>query len=352
MQRRRPEPPDPTDASRAMPTAMTSPPKPVAAWHARWLGRLQWWMRPRTPEPLPVRLDRRRIYVLPTGFGLFFGMLLLAMVVGALNYNNNPAFLLALLLAGASLTGLLLAHLQLSGLELVAVGAEPVPAGRALALRLHVRAEPGHERRGLRIDGGTGIAVLSLDAGAGEAVVALPTRERGWLLPPRLRISSTRPLGLVRAWSWVWPDTPVLVYPAPEPGGPPLPEGAGSATRARLHPAGDDVHHLRSYRRGDARRAIAWKPSARRDSLLVREYEQPLGADVDLDWHQLEGIDHEGRIRRLARWVDEAERENRRYRLQLQGHPPIGPDRGSAHRHACLRALALLPRVGGGRTAR
>jgi hypothetical protein len=141
-------------------------------------------------------------------------------------------------LAGASLTGLLLAHLQLSGLALVAVGAEPVPAGRPLALRLHLRAEPGHERHGLRIDGGGAIAVLSLDAGAGEAVLPLPTHQRGWLQPPRLKISSTRPLGLVRAWSWVWPDVPVLVYPAPESGGPPLPEGAGSATRARLHPAG------------------------------------------------------------------------------------------------------------------
>ncbi|MFP5373272.1 MAG: DUF58 domain-containing protein [Gammaproteobacteria bacterium] len=335
-----------------MPATASSPFPPGAAAPARWRGRLAAWIRPRAPEPLPVRLDRRRIYVLPTGFGLFFGALLLAMAVGALNYNNNPAFLLALLLAGASLTGLLLAHLQLSGLALVAVGAEPVPAGRPLALRLHLRAEPGHERHGLRIDGGGAIAVLSLDAGAGEAVLPLPTHQRGWLQPPRLKISSTRPLGLVRAWSWVWPDVPVLVYPAPESGGPPLPEGAGSATRARLHPAGDDVHHLRGYRRGDARRAIAWKPSARRDSLLVREYEQPLGADVDLDWHQLAGLGHEDRIRRLARWVDEAERENRRYRLQLPGQPPLGPDRGSAHRHACLRALALMPRAGTGNGAR
>ena len=83
--------------------------------------------------------------------------------------------------------------------------------------------------------------------------------------------------------------------------------------------------------------------SARRDTLLVREYEQPLGADVVLDWRQLAGLDHEARIRRLARWVDEAEREGRRYRLELPGQPPLGPGTGAQHRHACLRALALLP---------
>ena len=110
-----------------------------------------------------------------------------------------------------------------------------------------------------------------------------------------------------------------------------------------MDPAGDDVHHLRAYRRGDSRRAIAWKPSARRDSLLVREFEQPLGSDVVLDWNALPSLDREARIRRLARWVDEAERDGRHYRLQLPGMPALGPGSGSQHRHACLRALALLP---------
>ena len=112
-----------------------------------------------------------------------------------------------------------------------------------------------------------------------------------------------------------------------------------------MHPSGDDVHHLRAYRRGDARRAIAWKPSARRGALLVREYEQPLGAEVVLDWRHLPGLDHEARIRRLARWVEDAEREGRRYRLELPGHASLGPGSGPQQRHACLRALALLPFV-------
>src|SRR3546814_1802343 len=79
----------------------------------------------------------------------------------------------------------------------------------------------------------------------------------------------------------------------------------------------DLVHHLRAYRRGDSRRAIAWKPSARRDTLLVREYEQPLGSDVVLDWNALAMLDREARIRRLARWIDDAERGGRHYRLLL-----------------------------------
>jgi uncharacterized protein (DUF58 family) len=306
-------------------------------------ARFERWVRRRSPVSLPVRFDRHRIYVLPTAFGAFFAVLLLTMGVGALNYNNNPALLLCLMLAGAGVASLLQAQLQLSGLEVHAIGAEPVPAGMPLQLRVHVRAAPGRARRGLRVECAGAAAALSLQDGAGEAVLSLPTTQRGWMDPGRIRLSTTRPLGLARAWGYVWADAPLLVYPAPEAAGPPLPQGVGDSPQSRLHPAGDDVHHLRDWRRGDSRRAVAWKASARRDALLVREFEQPLGAAIVLDWRALAALRHEDRIRRLARWVDEAERESRRYSLWLPGQPMIGPGAGAVHRHTCLRALALLP---------
>jgi uncharacterized protein (DUF58 family) len=315
-----------------------------AATRGNWLRqRFAAFARPRGAEPLPVRLDRHRIYVLPTGFGLFFAALLTTMGVGALNYNNNPALLLALLLAGTALASLVAAQLQLSGLQVVAIDAEPVAAGTPLRLRVHARDARERERRGLRLQLGGSHAVLDLREGAGEADLAVPTRRRGWLQLERLRISTLRPLGLAIAWGYAWPNAPLLVYPAPEPSAPPLPGGRGEQSLTRLHPAGEDMHHLRNYRRGDARRAIAWKPSARRDALLVREYEQPLDAEVELDWHALPALPYETRVSRLTAWVERCEHEHRRYRLRLPGQPVLGPDAGAAHRHACLRALALLP---------
>ena len=299
-------------------------------------------MRPRSAEVLPIAIDHRRVYVVPSGFGLFFALLLGTMGLGALNDNNNPALLLALLLSGAGLASLLVAHLQLSGLRVVAIGAEPAPAGEPLSLRVHLRATDGRERRGLRVECGDAEARASLADDAGEAVLELPTTRRGWLQPPRLRISTRQPLGLAFAWCHAWPQVRLLVYPRPERDAPPLPNSGGEGARARPDVAGDEPHHLRAYRQGDPRRNIAWKPSARRGALLVREHERREGADIVLDWRDLGALGTEARISRLARWVDEAERRNRRYRLRLPAQS-IGPAQGPAHRHACLRALALLP---------
>jgi uncharacterized protein (DUF58 family) len=310
----------------------------------RLTARIALLARPRAPEAMPVKLDRRRVYVLPTRFGLFFTTLLFAMLLGALNYNNNPALLLALLLGATGLASLIAAHLQLSGLRVDALSAEPVAAGSPLLVHVALSAGDARARRGLQLHGAG--AQATVPPLCGEDVVAtleVGTHRRGWLDLGRLRISSTQPLGLALAWSWAWPDVPLLVYPAAEPQGPPLPMGDGSASQARLHPAGDDVHHLRGYRAGDPRRAIAWKPSARRDVLMVREYEQPLAAEVALDWRTLSALPYEHRINRLAHWVDLAERENRRYRLHVPGQPVLGPSQGAAHRHLCLRALAVMP---------
>ena len=308
---------------------------------ARWLAQ---WARPRAVEALPVRLDRRRVYVLPTRFGLFYAALVFTMALGALNYNNNPALLLALLLGATAMASLIFAHLQLSGLRVDAVSADPVFAGERLQVHVALSARDARRRNGLRLDAldaSTFVPPLPPE-GSAVAELLLDTRQRGWHDIGRLRVSTTQPLGLARAWSWVWPS-PLLVYPAPEVQGPPLPEGGNTGQHARLNPAGDDVHHLRGYRPGDPPRSVAWKASARRDSLLVREYEQQRRGELLLDWQATAGIPYEQRIRRLARWVDDAEREGRRYALAIPAQAPIPMGLGAAHRHRCLRALALMP---------
>ena len=305
--------------------------------------RMQAWMRPRGPETLPVRLDRHRIYVLPTASGLFFGLLLGTMLLGALNFNNNPALLLALLLAGAALASLIAAHMQLSGLRIETVAAEPVAAGETLSLRIALAAGDDRMRRGLRIAHGEHATHVVLDARGSTAELRLSTTRRGLLPIPRLELSTVQPLGLARAWAYAWPAQSLLVYPAPEAQAPPLPVPAGAQGHPQAARAGDDPHHLRAYRPGDAPRSVAWKASARHDNLLVRDYEQQRGGELLLDWQHTVGLPYEQRIRRLARWIDDAEREGHRYALQLPAQSLIAGDQGATHRHRCLRALALLP---------
>lgn len=297
--------------------------------------------RLRAREALPIRLDRRRIYVLPTAFGLVFAAMLMIMSVGALNYYNNPALLLTALLGSVCVISMLIAFRTLDGLNLTSVQSAPCHAGDVLTLELGF-ASGARARAGLRIDiGASGRIIATRADEPSRALLTLPTERRGLLTLPRIRVWTRWPYGLFRAWSWLSPGIEVLVYPRPEANAVPLPFGSREAQRSVVQPQGEEFGALREYRTSDPRRLIAWKASARHDRLLVREPEQLTGQEFVLDFNALPALDLEARIARLTRWVLMAEERRARYTLLLPGQR-IGPDLGSAHAHRCLRELALL----------
>ncbi|MBA2078695.1 DUF58 domain-containing protein [Rhodanobacter sp. PCA2] len=301
--------------------------------------RLPALTRLRRPEPLPIELGRRRIYIVPTAFGLGFGVLLLVMLVGALNYANNAALLLTCMLGSAAVASMLPAFRTLDGLRLRGIRAGHALAGEPLELVLDFAAQ--RPRESVRLDCAGESLAFALQ-GTAELRLRLATSRRGWQPLPRLKLWSTWPLGLFRAWSWLHPQQSVLVWPRPETAGPP-PVLPGDA-RERLRPqAGEELAALRDYRRGDAPRHIAWKASARHHDLLVKDFDRPEPRESwRLDWQALRALEREARIARLARWLGEAEAQGRRYSLQLPDER-IDTGSGPAHYARCMSALAVLP---------
>lgn len=307
---------------------------------ARVERRLPSLTRTRAPEPLPIRLHRRRIYILPTRAGLGFGLLLAVMLLGALNYQNNAALLLTCLLGAAVFNSVLVAFRSLDGLRLTQLRADPACAGDPLALHLQFDAA-GRARAGLCIYIDDEHFAFSLDARGGETEIKMPTEHRGWARVPRMRISSTQPFGLFRAWSWIAPRQDVLVYPRPLFGAPAPPSANDSQRRERGE---EDYAQLREYRLGDALKRVAWKASARHDRLLIRELDAAAHDEPQrFEWNMLHGLDRETRIGRLAGWVFDAHESGRTWILVLEHARGLGPDSDHAHYHHCMTALALLP---------
>ena len=304
---------------------------------------LRRFVKPRSVEALPIALHRRRIYVLPTPYGLFFAVLLAAMTVGGLNYNNNPALILCFLMLSLMLSCLFRAYLNLSGVQLESLDATPVHAGDIQRLRLRFAPDSQRLREGLILERNGQRVAFSLHEGA-SLDVELPqaTQRRGWMPAGRFKLHTQQPLGLFEVWSWLHPDANTLVWPALEKD-PPPPPGEGGRNRPRPQRGnGDEPIALRDYRSGDSVRQVAWKHSARLDRLLVREYEQPAGSERLLSWEALAPMPSDARARRLARWLADAERQGQSTTLLMPG-TRIGPGQGPAHLHACFRALALAP---------
>ncbi|HYF60610.1 MAG TPA: DUF58 domain-containing protein [Burkholderiaceae bacterium] len=302
----------------------------------------------RGPQAGDLRLDRRRVYVLPTRAGLLFGASLGTMLVTSINYSLSLGYAMTFLLAGVGLAAMLQTWRNLIGLVLRPGRAEPVHAGELAELGVVLRNVGGADRFALELQVPGTAQPTRIDVTANTEpliVVALPTERRGWMVAPRMKLSTTWPLGLWTAWAWWHPMVRVLVLPRAENPPAPLPELGGGGTE-RGGRGEDDVAAIRPFREGDSPRRLAWKAMARTggDSLLVREFEGGSGGRLWLDWNDLPpGLDVEARLSRLTRWVIDAEAAGLRYGLVLP-NARLDLDGGAAHRAACLEALALAPR--------
>lgn len=311
--------------------------------------RLKGWhklTRPRQPETLPVRIFRRRLYIIPTAYGCFLGLMLQAILMGALNNSNNAGILFATVAAAVLVIGIIATHQQLHGVRVVGVHAFPAFAGDPITVRITLDSRSKRARRGLVVTWhGVQTTVNVMPSEMAHVDVILPGMDRGVHAMERFTLSTRQPFGIARAWAWVWPESTLMVYPALETLSPDPPGQAGVASgrSAQATRIGQDVHHLREYQPGDAMRDVAWKASARSGRLISRTYEPPHGGDLKLRWEDVQDLPWEQRLSRLATWVVTADTQGRPTALALPGWS-TGPSQGLPHRHTCLQALARMPR--------
>jgi uncharacterized protein (DUF58 family) len=302
-------------------------------------GRLARFVRAARTDT-PVR--GRQIYILPTRYGLLYGVLVAAVFISAINYGNNLAFLLAFQLAAVGHVAMHQTWRNLRGLRLGADALGRVYAGEDARFAVRVAAADGRDRPAVQVDGAADRTLVDCRGEAGAAgVLRVPTVCRGRVPLGRLTLSTRYPLGLLRAWSYVDTDAGAVVYPRPadrfDAAADPTYAGVEQGS---LGVGADDFVGLRGYRPGDAPSRLDWKTLARERGLHTRQFGGDRADRLWLSFDALEGLDTERRLEALCRGILDAERAGRHYGLRLPGEE-IPPGHGERHAERCLTALAL-----------
>jgi uncharacterized protein (DUF58 family) len=322
--------------------------KPLEALRRASARRLRAWnVRRYGADSLPLTINRRRIYILPTRFGLALAALLTAMLVAALNYNSNLALAFAFFMISLALVAMHHCHRNLSGLSVDVNLESDAFAGADAMFHFILRNESSLERSGLEVTlAGEKIAsaAASVPPHSDERLaLAVPIERRGAHRWDHVEVRTVHPFGWFRAWTYMHASLTAFAAPRPE-GNRPLPAaaGRGHAPLGQTH-GEEDFAGLRAYAPGVALKHMAWKVLARGGEPAVRVYSD-LGALPEwLEWSALEGVETEARLAQLCRWILACEsRSARPYGLRLHGLE-IAPGRGPTHRIRCLRALALQP---------
>jgi uncharacterized protein (DUF58 family) len=304
----------------------------IRAWSARRHG----------PDSLPIKIHRRRLYILPTRFGIMLALVLAAMLIAGLNYNSNLGLAFAFLMASIALVTMHHCNRNLLGLQVDVTAEVDAFAGGEANFAFVLRNDSPVDRRDVEIRCLGAAGMRSALARSSEPVpVAVPVPRRGVTRITQFELRTRYPFGWFHAWTYVQGSLTAYVAPAPR-GTRTLPAVGGLGQFARSEARGDeDFAGLRAYEPGVPLKHMAWKVLARGGEAAVRSYSSLAAQPEWLEWSSLEGKDTETRLSQLCLWVLESDSAQRVFGLRIPGKE-ILPARGAAHRFACLRALAVF----------
>ena len=269
---------------------------------------LQRFFRGKAPLVPPVKLNRHCVYILPTKAGLGFVAMIVVMLIGAMNYQNNLAYLLGFSLIGLMLVTMTDTYRKLLGLVISIGHVDTVFCGQSLKVPVIIKSK-GQRRFSIELDKQATHVCHDIAPPQSTLTLTLPANSRGLHKLGLLRIGSRFPFGLFYAWTPMPMDVEYLIYPEPEENPPSPVQLSNSQTQPGTFRNGDDdFAGIKGYHPGDAPRHIHWKAYAKGQGLQTKHFSTAHHQQHWFDWQDSQGLPFEKRLSRLTTWLLSAER--------------------------------------------
>ena len=333
------------------------------------------WFAKRAPKSDSATLNLRNVYIFFSREGLLFAVLLAITFIAGINYGNNLVLGLCFYLISVWLISFHITFAHISRLKIQLIDITMVEVGTPAWVTLKVINSSRQPRRQLMFSfdqdseqkprkAMTSDRSKHADSGENpqksvllsrlqdEQIIRLPikTHARGQLELPRLQVKTVYPLGIMRAWSYVYFARIAWVYPQPlafdwqtqysQANSEDLPLG-GQYTQGQ-----DDFDRLDSYSEGESLARVSWAHVARGQGMLTKHFSDPIGHEQLLNYKDMPAATHEQKLAQLAYGALTLGQLNVPFKMQLAHDPaaktaPLG--QGELFAQACLLRLAKTP---------
>jgi uncharacterized protein (DUF58 family) len=300
------------------------------------------WVKRRNSPGNPQVIDSRNLYILPTGFGWAYGIMVFTLLIGSINYQINLIFLMTFILAIIGMVSACEAHGNLLNLSIKFIDAEDVQQGSPTKITL--LAEVADKNRfgfGISVASQSEIRLESIPPVGVQIIVPIETHARGYFQLPRISITSIFPFGIFRVWSYAYFNEYYYVYPQPvNPGFWPAP--SLDQNKQKKYAEGDeDFYDLKQVANPwTAPKHISWKIAAKGLGWYLKRMHSNEADHWLFKLDDLPAADIELKLQHLSYWLHAAEENGFIYGLQFAGSSTSFA-RGKQHLQDCLRQLAL-----------
>jgi uncharacterized protein (DUF58 family) len=305
----------------------------------------QKWFRVAKTANSVATLNPRQIYILPTGWGVIYAIMLIALLVGSINYSVSLGYFITFLLTSLGHTAMLYTWRNLVHLQVTVLHTKPVFAGDLAQVNVQITDDKNRLRHAIsaKFEGNNATTDDIQLNQSHTFTLPLQTEKRGYIALPRIALYTEFPLSLLHAWAYVDNPTQILVYAKPADNNilPNLTIDAITNGNSQTSRGDEDFDGHKTYQVGDAASRVDWKASSRGIGLFTKQYSGTGAATLWLNWAETEGMPLETRISQLTKWVIDANKAQQTFGLKLP-KLTLAPNNTDAHFHQALSALALL----------
>ena len=279
-------------------------------------SKLSRWFASRAPKSDSTTLNLRNVYIFFSREGMLFAVLLIITFIAGINYGNNLVLGLCFYLISIWLISFHVTFAHISGLKVHLLEVTMAEVGDPVWVTLQLRSESRQPRRQLlfgfealdnklksSVDISSSVLVTRLQ---GEQIIRLPvqTNARGQFELPRLRIKTVYPLGIMKAWSYVYFARTAWVYPKPEAFDWETQYAIASLEDlpigGQYRQGQDDFERLDNYIEGESLARVSWGHVARGQGMLTKHFADPVGHEQTLDYADMPATQHEQKLSQLA----------------------------------------------------
>lgn len=270
------------------------------------------WIAKRFQMDRSKTLRQKDVLVFIYKQGFLYLVLILITFIAGINYANNLILGFCFLISAILCISFYLTFKQLHDLQIDIVLPEVGQVDQAIILKLLFK-QPVRSARYLRIQWQTQEQLVFIDQTQHRVELAVMPDKRGLYEFGAVKIYSTYPLGLVRAWTYLYPKHKVWVAP----------KGYDWQKEHKNKPTSaqdslDEFKELRGFQHGDSYQNVAWKQVARGQGFLIKMFEaQANHQHLEIDYQQIPAQSHEDKLSFMMGLIEQCEQLGDDYALIL-----------------------------------
>lgn len=245
--------------------------------------------------------------------GYLYLVLILITFIAGINYANNLILGFCFLISAILCISFYVTFKQLHGLTIEVVTPELGQADQTLPITLIFKCQQSSPKYLHIRYAGHYTSILLQQSPQQVELISLPNM-RGRYVVPEIQISSTYPLGLVRAWTYCYVQNEVWIAPKTKR----IPKVNMNSAKDLVEPDLDEFRELRTFREGDSLQVVSWKQVARGQGLYIKQFEDRSDDQtLNIDYEQMPSSAHEEKLSLMMGLVEQCEAENIQYSMSL-----------------------------------